>query len=87
MLFAHCDPFLSRAVLAHDVAAPVEAAVAAVSPSLLDDVVTATAAQRAAAVYRRASAITLSSNRAREVDTGISLAEVRGTLVVEKVQC
>lgn len=87
VLFADCNPLLDCAVLADDVAAPVEATVAAVSPPLLDDVVSPTAAEGTAAVNARASAVTLSSSRAREVNTRISLAEVRGTLIVEEIQC
>lgn len=75
-LFADCDPLLSGAVLTDDVAAPVEAAVATVSPSLFDDVVTATAAEGPAAINAVASAVALPPNRAGEVHTGVSLAEV-----------
>jgi hypothetical protein len=76
MLFADCDPLLNGAVLTDDIAAPVEAAVAAVGSSLLDDVVSATAAQGATAVDAGARAVALPPSRAGEVHTGVSLAEV-----------
>ena len=87
LLLANRDPLLNRAVLAHDVAAPVEPAMAAVGFSLLDDVVSAAAAEGATAVDAGASAVTLSPGRTREVHIRIFFAEVRGTLVVQKVQC
>lgn len=87
MLFAHRDPLLSGTVLADDVTTPVEAAVTAVGSALLDDVVSATAAEGATAVEASASAVTLSSGCAREVHAGVPLAEVGRTLVVEEVQC
>lgn len=87
ILLANCDPLLNSAVLAHDVAAPVEAAMTAVGSSLLDDVVSATAAEGATTVDAGASTITLSPGRTREVHIRIFFAEVRGTLVVQKVQC
>ena len=87
VLLANSNPLLDGAVLADDVAAPVEATMAAVSSSLLDDVVSATAAEGTTAVNTRASAVTLSSSRAREVNTRISLTEVRGALIVEEIQC
>ena len=87
VLFANGNPLLDGAVLADDVAAPVEATVTAFSSSLFDDVVSATAAQGTTAVNTRASAVTLSSSRAREVNTRVSLAEVRGSLIVQEIQC
>jgi hypothetical protein len=86
MLLANCNPLLDCAVLANDVTAPVEATMAPVGSSLLDDVVTATAAEGATTVDTGASAITLSPGCTREVHVRISFAEVRGTLVVKKVQ-
>jgi len=87
VLFANSNPLLEGAVLADDVAAPVEATVAAVCSSLLDDVVSATAAQGTTTVNTRASAVALSPSRTRKVDTRVSLAEVRGALIVEEIQC
>jgi len=87
VLFANSNPLLDGAVLADDVAAPVEATVAAVCSSLLDDVISATAAQGTTTINARASAIALSSSRARKVNTSVSLAEVRGALIVEEIQC
>lgn len=87
VLFANCNPLLDGAILADDVAAPVESTVAAVCSSLLDDVVSATAAQGTTTVNARASAVALSSSCAREVNTRVSLAEVRGALIVEEIQC
>jgi hypothetical protein len=45
MLLANCNPLLNGAVLADDVAAPMEATMTTVSSSLLDDIVPATAAE------------------------------------------
>jgi hypothetical protein len=87
MLLANCNPLLNGAVLTDDVTAPMEATMATVGSSLLDDVVPATAAEGATTVDAGASAITLSPGCTREVHIRISFTEVRRTLVVQKVQC
>lgn len=87
VLFANSNPLLDGAVLADDIATPVKATVAAVCSSLLDDVVSATTAQGTTTVNACASAVALSSSRARKVNTRVSLAEVRGALIVEEIQC
>lgn len=66
-LLAHVHPLGEAALLAQHVAAPVEAAVAALAARLLQDVVSAAAAQRAAAVRAVAGLVAQASLRARRV--------------------
>lgn len=87
MLLADCNPLLSGAVLTVYVTAPMEATVAAVGSSLLDDVVSTTTAEGATTVDAATGTIALSPCRTREVHMRIPFAEVRGTLVVQEVQC
>jgi hypothetical protein len=86
-LLANCNPLLNGTVLTDYVTTPVEATMAAVGSSLLDDIVAATTAEGTTTVDAGASTITLPPGRAREVHIRISFAEVRGTLVVQKLQC
>lgn len=75
---------MDGAVFADDVAAPLEAAVALLDAFLLDDVVAASAAQRRAVVHAAAGAVALSPSRAREVEAGVSFAEIGRLLVVKQ---
>jgi hypothetical protein len=87
MLLADCNPLFNGAVLTVDVTAPMEAAVAAIGSSLLDDIVSTTTTEGATTVDATAGTIALSPCRTREVHFRIPFAEVRRTLVVEEVQC
>lgn len=62
-LLAHVDPLREAALLAQHIAAPVEPAVAALAVRLFQDVVSAAAAQRAAAVCAEAGLVAYPSLR------------------------
>lgn len=73
---AHVDPFGEPALVTQYVAAPVEAAVAALAASVSQDVVAATAAQRITRVHAGAALIANAALGPRRVHPGVSLAEV-----------
>lgn len=73
------------ALLAEHVAAPVEPAVAALALGLFQDVVSAAAAQRAAAVCAVAGFVAYPSLRTRRVHGGVALAEIWGFLKVHQL--
>lgn len=73
------------AVLADDVAAPLEATVALLDAFALHHVVAASAAQRRAVVDGAAAAVALAATGARQVEAGVSLAKVGRLLVVEQL--
>lgn len=84
-LLAHVDPLRETALLAEHVAAPVEPAVAALAVRLFQDVVSAAAAQRAAAVRALAGFVAYPSLRARRVHGGVELTEIWGLLEVHQL--
>lgn len=83
-LLAHVDPLGEAALLAQHVAAPVEAAVAALAARLLQDVVSATATQRAAAVRAVTGLVAQPSLRAGRVHRRVPLTKVRRLLEVDQ---
>lgn len=84
-LLAHVDPLGEAALLAQYVAAPVEAAVAALAARLLQDVVSAAAAQRAAAVRAVAGLVAQAPLRAWRVHRWVPLAKVGRLLEVDQL--
>lgn len=84
-LLAHIDPLCQATLLTHHVAAPVKSTIAAFAASLFQDVVSAAAAQRAAAVRAVAGLVADASLRPRRVDGGVALAEVGGLLEVHQL--
>lgn len=84
-LLAHIDPLRETALVAQHVAAPVEPAVAAFAVRLFQDVVSAAAAQRAAAVRALAGLVAYPSLRACRVHGHVGLAEIWGLLKVHQL--
>lgn len=83
--FAHVDPLGDAALLAQHVAAPVEAAVAALTACLPQDVVTAPAAQRAAALHSGAALVADAPLSAQRVQGRLPLTEVGRLLEVDQL--
>lgn len=77
---AHINPLRNSALLTEHVAAPVEAAVTPFAACLFEDVVSAAAAQRPAAVHAGAALVADATLRAQRVHLGLVVAEVRGLL-------
>lgn len=75
--FADADPLCNSAFFTHHIAAPVELAVAAFAPRLLQDVVASAAAQTLAVVHARAGLVADAPLRARRVRPQVPLAEIR----------
>ena len=84
-LLAHVDPLCETALLTQHVAAPVEPAVAALAACLFQDIVSAAAAKRAAAVCAVAGFVTDASLCARRVYRCIPLTEIRRLLKVHQL--
>lgn len=74
--FTDTDPLCYPALFAHHIAAPVELAVAAFAPRLLQDVVASPAAQTLTVVHAGAGLVADPALRARRVRTQVPLAEI-----------
>lgn len=84
-LLAHVDPLRETTFFAQHVATPVEPAVAALTACLFQDVVSAAAAQRAAAVCTVAGFVADASLCTRRVHGHVTLTEVRRLLKVHQL--
>lgn len=84
-LLADVDPLCEATLLAQHVAAPVKPTVATFAARLLQDVVPAAAAQRAAAVRALAGLVADAPLRARRVRGRVRLAEIRRLLEIHQL--
>lgn len=82
---AHVDPFCDPALITQHVAAPVEAAIAALTSCMPEDVVSAATAQRVACVHPWTTLVADATVSARRVHRCIALTEVRGFLKVNQL--